>query len=136
MAHHNYTDEMNAPTASSVDQGATVVITHRVRAGKHAEYEAWLAEIAPLCNAAPGHLDWHIVRPIPGLTGTYTVIIRFDTAANLAQWMNSPARARLIEKVKPLFVTGDDFSSAADSISGLLRLERRLRFLRDGSSTS
>jgi antibiotic biosynthesis monooxygenase (ABM) superfamily enzyme len=60
----------------SVNQGATVVITHRVRAGKHADYEAWLAEIAPLCKAAPGHLDWHLVRPVAELTETFTVIIR------------------------------------------------------------
>jgi hypothetical protein len=44
-----------------------------------------------------------------GLTETYTVIIRFDTAAHLQQWMESSTRARLIEKVRPLFVTGDDF---------------------------
>lgn len=100
---------MDAATKGSTDQGATVVITHRVREGKHAEYEAWLGEIAPLCQASPGHLDWHIVRPIRGLTETYTVIIRFDTVVHLKQWMESPARARLIEKVKPLFVTGDDF---------------------------
>jgi len=92
-----------------LDQGATVVITHRVRADKHAEYEAWLDEIAPLCKAAEGYLDWHIVHPIPGLTETYTVIVRFDTAAHLQQWMDSPVRARLIEKVHPLFVTSDDF---------------------------
>jgi antibiotic biosynthesis monooxygenase (ABM) superfamily enzyme len=95
--------------AGSVDHGATVVITHRVRAGRHADYEAWLEEIAPLCRASPGHLDWHIVRPIPGLTETYTVVIRFDTTAHLQQWMESPARARLIEKARPLLATGDDF---------------------------
>lgn len=100
---------MDAATKGSVNQGATVVVTHRVREGKHADYEAWLGEIAPLCKASPGHLDWHIVRPIAGLTETYTVVIRFDTTAHLKQWMESPARARLIEKVRPLFVTGDDF---------------------------
>jgi antibiotic biosynthesis monooxygenase (ABM) superfamily enzyme len=101
--------DMDAATNGSVNQGATVVVTHRVREGKHADYEAWLGEIAPLCKASPGHLDWHIVRPIAGLTETYTVVIRFDTTAHLKQWMESPARARLIEKVRPLFVTGDDF---------------------------
>jgi antibiotic biosynthesis monooxygenase (ABM) superfamily enzyme len=93
----------------TTEKGATVVITHRVRDDKLAEYEEWLNEIAPLCKSSPGHLDWHIVRPIPGLTATYTVIIRFDTEANLRAWMGSPARARLIEKAKPFFVTGDDF---------------------------
>ena len=100
---------MGTAAAGSVDHGATVVITHRVRVGRHADYEAWLEEIAPLCRASPGHLDWHIVRPIPGLTETYTVVIRFDTTAHLQQWMESPARARLIEKARPLLATGDDF---------------------------
>jgi uncharacterized protein len=93
----------------TAEKGATVVITHRVRDDKLAEYEEWLNEIAPLCKASPGHLDWHIVRPIPGLTATYTVIIRFDTEANLRAWMESPTRARLIEKAQPFFVKGDDF---------------------------
>jgi uncharacterized protein len=99
----------NATSGASSDEGATVVITHRVREGKHAEYESWLDEIAPLCRASPGHLDWHIVRPIPGLTETYTVVIRFDTRAHLQEWMESPVRTCLIKKVQPLFVTGDDF---------------------------
>jgi antibiotic biosynthesis monooxygenase (ABM) superfamily enzyme len=89
--------------------GATVVITHRVRSDRHAEYERWLDEIAPLCRASPGHLDWHIVRPIPGVTETYTVIVRFDTTEHLKEWMESSARQRLIEKVQSIFVGADDF---------------------------
>ncbi len=91
------------------NEGATAVITHRVRGDQHAAYERWLDQIAPLCKAAPGHLDWHIVRPIPGLTETYTVIIRFDTKEHLQQWMESKAREQLIAQVQPLFVGSDDF---------------------------
>jgi antibiotic biosynthesis monooxygenase (ABM) superfamily enzyme len=102
---------MNRIPSSEVarNEGATVVITHSVRRDRHADYETWLEEIAPLCKASPGHLDWHIVRPIPGLSETYTIIIRFDTETHLREWMASPTRTRLIEKVQPLFVTGDDF---------------------------
>jgi antibiotic biosynthesis monooxygenase (ABM) superfamily enzyme len=91
------------------DVGATAVITHRVRDGRQADYERWLDEIAPLCRASPGHLDWHIVRPIPGLTATFTIVIRFDTREHLQGWMDSPARRRLIEDIRPVLVTGDDF---------------------------
>ncbi|SDT09550.1 hypothetical protein SAMN05216421_2884 [Halopseudomonas xinjiangensis] len=91
------------------DVGATAVITHRVQSEKHTQYEAWLNEIAPVCRAWPGHLDWHIVRPIPRLTETYTIIIRFDTAEHLRNWMQSSERERLIDKVKPLFAGADDF---------------------------
>ena len=97
------------PNQTPATEGATVVITHRLRENKSAEYESWLQEIAPLCKASPGYLDWHIVRPIPGLSETFTIIIRFDTVDHLRGWMESPTRARLIDKVQHLFATGDDF---------------------------
>ena len=100
---------MTMVSTDARDIGATAVITHRVHSDKHAEYERWLNEIAPTCRAAPGNLDWHIVRPLPGLTETYTVIIRFDTAERLRGWMESSERERLIEKVKPLLAAPDDF---------------------------
>jgi len=102
---------MDTDTASETTSapGATAVITHRVREGKHPDYDRWLEEIAPLCRASKGHLDWHIIRPVPGLTSTYTVIIRFDTRAHLQEWMESPVRSSLIEQVQPLLVNGDDF---------------------------
>jgi antibiotic biosynthesis monooxygenase (ABM) superfamily enzyme len=100
---------MSGGSATSSDAGATVVITHRVRSDKQAEYEAWVDEISPLSKSAPGRLDWHLVRPIPGVTETYTVIIRFQTTEHLKSWINSSERKRLIEKVQPLLVSDDDF---------------------------
>jgi len=90
-------------------EGATVVITHRVRDGQHDEYERWLDEIGPKCRASTGHLDWQIVRPIAGLSATYTVVIRFDTREHLENWMSSPERKHLIEKVRPFLAKDDDF---------------------------
>jgi antibiotic biosynthesis monooxygenase (ABM) superfamily enzyme len=98
-----------AQSTTSPTDGATVVITHRVRSDKHPEYEHWLEDIAPLCKASAGHLDWHVVRPIPGVTQTYTVIIRFDTTEHLKHWMDSDERRRLIEKAAPLLAGSDDF---------------------------
>ena len=102
---------MEIETASSGDKdpGATAVITHRICEQYQDDYERWLSEIAPLCKAYPGHLDWHIIRPIPGLTSTYTVVIRFDTKPHLETWMHSTDRKRLIEEVQPLLLEGDDF---------------------------
>lgn len=98
----------SAPS-SIMDQGATVVITHRVKDGQQAAYDAWLEEIGPICRSSEGHLDWQIIRPVKGLTATYTVILRFDTREHLENWMNSPDRNRLIDKVRPLLATDDDF---------------------------
>jgi antibiotic biosynthesis monooxygenase (ABM) superfamily enzyme len=94
---------------ASSNVGGTVVITHRVRGDKQPEYEAWVREISPLARSAPGHLDWTLVRPIPGATEIYTVIIRFQTTEDLKNWINSSERKRLIEKVQPLLVNEDDF---------------------------
>ena len=97
------------PPSSTLGRGATAVITHRVRDGQQEGYDDWLNEIGPLCRSYPGHLDLQIIRPIPGLTATYTVIIRFDTREHLQGWMSSPDRKRLIEQVRPLLVQDDDF---------------------------
>jgi len=90
-------------------QGASVVITHQVIDGKQSEYENWLNEIGPLCRNATGHIDWQIIRPIPALTSTYTVIIRFDSTQHLKDWMDSDERRQLIEKAGPLLDKGDNY---------------------------
>ncbi|WP_447964334.1 antibiotic biosynthesis monooxygenase [Nitrospira sp. Ecomares 2.1] len=97
------------PSSSTLGRGATAVITHRVRDGQQEGYDAWLNEIGPLCRSYRGHLDFQIIRPIPGLTATYTVIIRFDTREHLQGWMSSQDRKRLIDQVRPLLVQDDDF---------------------------
>lgn len=107
MAHSPASNDTSNNTSS--DSGATAVITHRIHSDKHADYEQWLGEIAPICRASPGHLDWHVVRPIMSITDIYTIIIRFDTIDNLTQWMHSSERDRLIKKASHLFAGADDF---------------------------
>ncbi len=96
-------------SSNTIEIGATAVITHRVLDGQQAEYEDWLNEIGPICRSYAGHLDLQIIRPIAGLTTTYTVIIRFDTHEHLEKWMSSRDRKRLIEKARPLLTKDDDF---------------------------
>jgi antibiotic biosynthesis monooxygenase (ABM) superfamily enzyme len=91
------------------DQGATVVINHHIIDGKQGQYEDWLNEIGPVCRGYVGNIDWQVIRPIPGLTFDYTVIIRFDSIENLTHWMESKERRNLIEKAKPLFAKDDKF---------------------------
>lgn len=91
------------------EYGSTVVIHHRVRPDAQADYDRWLDEIAPICKAAPGHLDWQIVRPVAGLTQSYSVILRFDSHEHLRQWMSSGERRRLIAQVRPLLVANDTY---------------------------
>lgn len=91
----------------SDEAGATALITHRVRDAAHARYADWLVRIHAACVRYPGHLDTQIVRPIAGLTDTYTVIVRFGTSAQLREWLGSDTRAGLIAEVAPLLATAD-----------------------------
>jgi antibiotic biosynthesis monooxygenase (ABM) superfamily enzyme len=96
-------------SSSTIESGATAVISHRVLDGQQTGYEDWLNEIGPICRSYAGHLDLQIVHPIAGLTTTYTVIIRFDTHQHLEAWMGSGDRKRLIDKARPLLAKDDDF---------------------------
>ncbi|MEO8307992.1 MAG: antibiotic biosynthesis monooxygenase [Pseudomonadota bacterium] len=92
------------------DSGATAVITHRVREVQHEEYEAWLQQILPLVSAARGFLDVQVIRPVRGLTSTYTVILRFDCEADLRYWITSPQRQKMIATVTPILAHGDTYT--------------------------
>lgn len=91
------------------EDSATVVITHRVGAGNRAAYEAWLAEIIPVCKSYPGHLGVIVIRPHSEEAMAYTIVVRFDTETHLHTWTSSADRRRLVEKVKPLLLDDDKF---------------------------
>jgi antibiotic biosynthesis monooxygenase (ABM) superfamily enzyme len=93
---------------TNMEKGATVVITHHVSAIQQPQYEKWLNEIGPICKASQGLLDWHIIRPITGLTDTYTVIIRYDNHENLKNWIGSEDRKRLLSKIDSLLANKED----------------------------
>ena len=59
---------------------------------------------------SPGHIDSQFIRPISNLTYTYTIIIRFDSIANLKNWMDSKQRKDLISEVRPLLARDDQYS--------------------------
>jgi len=101
--------EETGPVKPEVESGTTVVISHRIKDGFKPQYEAWLLEISSICKNAAGFVDWQIVRPIKNLSGTYTVVIRFDNQVNLEKWMFSETRKNLIEKIKFCFEKDDDF---------------------------
>ena len=96
-------------STDETEYGSTVVIHHRVRRDQQRGYGEWLNEIAPICKSMPGHLDWQIIRPIVGLSESYSVVIRFDTHEHLRSWMESDARQRLIQKVRPLLAVEDAY---------------------------
>jgi antibiotic biosynthesis monooxygenase (ABM) superfamily enzyme len=103
-------------SSNEMEQGATVIVTHRVHDKHQQNYEIWLREISSVCRSYPGHLDLQVVRPIHGMTSTYTIVIRFDTQDNLQKWVGSNDRKSFILKAAPLLDKGDQlhFKSGID----------------------
>ena len=88
---------------------ATVVISHRVKDEHQSDYQKWLDEIVPIAKSYPGHMGVVVIKPVPGATVTYTIVIRFDTQDNLLSWMGSQSRTQLISRVQPFLADEDKF---------------------------
>lgn len=80
----------------------TAVITHRVRSGREAGYEEWIRGIAADARQFDGHLGVNILRPQPGETSDYVIVLQFDSCPHLDDWLNSDVRKGWIDRVQPL----------------------------------
>lgn len=85
---------------------ATLLIQHQVKSGAEPQYEAWLNEIVPAAQRFVGHLGVNVIRPAGG-SGTYTIVLRFDTYEHLQSWLESEVRKRFVERIEPILVDGD-----------------------------
>jgi uncharacterized protein len=74
--------------------------------GRAPEYEAWLKEITPEALRFPGRRGVNVIRPHDA-SGMYTIVLHFDTLEHLTAWLESDTRARLVEKVVALLVSGE-----------------------------
>ena len=82
----------------------TTTVTRRIKAGHEAAYEAFLAGISGAARAFPGYLGIEVLRPTLGAGGEdreYRTIYRFDSAAHLKAWLDSPQRAAWLERAEP-----------------------------------
>jgi len=93
---------MEPELPSGADGPVTTTVTRRVQPGHEAAYEAFLAGISAAASAFPGYLGIEIFRPTPaGQGGEYRTVYRFDTAAHLHAWLDSPQRAAWLARAEP-----------------------------------
>jgi antibiotic biosynthesis monooxygenase (ABM) superfamily enzyme len=87
-----------------MDQGGpvTVVVRHRVKPGKEAEFEGWLRGITAALLRFEGQQGYHVVRPSGPAHPEYVVFFRFDTFANLEKWESSGERLAWLERAGAL----------------------------------
>jgi len=80
----------------------SAIIATRVKPGREAEYRAWERRIAAAQARAPGLQGYRFESPVPGVQDDFVAILRFDSAANLQAWLDSPERRRLLDEAAPL----------------------------------
>ncbi|MEM7795926.1 MAG: hypothetical protein AAF579_15920 [Cyanobacteria bacterium P01_C01_bin.118] len=78
------------------------VITHRVKSGHTEGYEEWIKGISADARQFQGHLGVNTLRPQPGASSDYVIVLQFDACANLNAWLNSDIRKGWIDWVQPL----------------------------------
>jgi uncharacterized protein len=82
----------------------TVVIRHRVKKGKEADFEGWLRGITAAAAALDGYLGYHVIRPADPRRPEYLILFRFETFAKLEVWESSETRHQWLDRLEPLVV--------------------------------
>ena len=105
--------ESNAPTV--------LILEHTVKRGQEKKYEEWLGGVVETLQAAPGFVGRDIFPPnLPDRP--YTIVVRFETNADLQAWVHSPehkalrleARDMLDQTDHPSLASGSDLWLARD----------------------
>lgn len=91
------------PDVPTTTKAASVVIRHHLRPGQEEAYQRWQQDLAVAEANAPGYLGSELIPPGPGADRVYSAIVRFDTPEHLDEWMNGPARKKLIESGKGIY---------------------------------
>ncbi|GAB3942169.1 antibiotic biosynthesis monooxygenase [Spirosoma harenae] len=92
---------MPTKTPIEMDSAVTTIILQHPTKQHMQAYENWLTEIVPLAQKAAGHRGVTIIRPHEA-SQPFTIVLHFDSEANLRAWLESDTRQQLIEKVRPL----------------------------------
>jgi len=92
---------------SGNEKAASLVVRHEVRPKKKETYELWLKSIAMEAQRFAGHMGVNIIRPHDS-SGSYTIVLRFDSDAHLDSWLESDTRERFIDEIRPALVKEEE----------------------------
>ncbi len=79
-------------------QAATIVISNKIKPGCEDAYNDWQDRIDAAVKKSAGSVATERIRPVPGVQDEWTVIYRFQTSDQLAQWLNSDVRRELLKE--------------------------------------
>ncbi|MBT2294920.1 antibiotic biosynthesis monooxygenase [Pseudomonas fluorescens] len=93
--------------ADTVNEAATLVVRHRVKAGHEQQYEAWLRRVIDTASRYVGHMGIDVARSHSDGLPLFTCVLHFSCTQHLQNWLDSSERQALIAEVKPLLTDGD-----------------------------
>lgn len=98
-----------------MSEPVTVIVRRRVKAGREADYEAWLKRLTDnVAQHFKGYLGAEFHRPAQS-GGEYRSVFRFDTVASLEAFENSDTRARMLQEGAEFFAA----DAAWERLTGL-----------------
>jgi uncharacterized protein len=75
---------------------ATIVVSHRVASDDEVEFLAWQERLTATARTFAGFLGAELIRPLPGVHASWTVLCRYDSAEHADAWLDSADRRRLL----------------------------------------
>jgi uncharacterized protein len=81
-------------------EGATLVVSRRIKPGEEQAYEEWLRRAIQAARAFPGYMGVTTLAPEGVDSDLRYLIWRFDDAATLEAWEKSDVRNRLVAEVQ------------------------------------
>lgn len=91
----------------SLNDIATLVVRHRVKAGHENDYEVWLRRIIGTASRYLGHMGIDVIRSRHEGLALFTCVLRFSCTLHLQAWLDSSDRQELVAEVRPLLADGD-----------------------------
>lgn len=104
---HSLAVEAAAISQPTFNEVVTLVIKHRIKAGREADYESWLRRIVSIAGSYPGHLGVDVIRSLSDGLQLFTCVLRFHSTDAMQRWLDSDERRRLVEEAGPMLADGD-----------------------------
>ncbi|SDX29695.1 hypothetical protein SAMN05444064_11727 [Pseudomonas syringae] len=98
---------LHTPDNPSLNEVVTLVIKHRVTAGREVDYESWLRRIVTIAGQQPGHLGVDVIRSKDAGLQMFTSVLRFQSTLVMQQWLDSDERRQLVAEAAPMLADGD-----------------------------
>ncbi|WP_327158079.1 antibiotic biosynthesis monooxygenase [Streptomyces tubercidicus] len=108
--------------SAAAPEAVTAVISHEVRPGCEEGFLNWQQKTLREQEKAPGFMGSELFEPVAGVQENWVVVFRFESRANLDDWLASDVRKELLEEGRNYF-TAYDVRKVGSSFSGWFRFD-------------